>query len=410
MAGLLGLISVTAFAQKGELNTAQTEYDKYESLKSQPTLALPSLQKAKESIDKAAANTKTATLPQTYAVKGGVYASLAENDTVATTSMPNFVIAQEALTKAKEADTKGEFKKLIDNGYLILAQYQIKKGVKAFQAKQYEDAYKAFDFYRTVLPEDTTAILYTGLAALNAKNYPAAIANYNKLVTTKYSGNEGVYGDLSSIYLETKDTTAALKAISDGLAKYPKNAELRKKEIVISLQSGKQKEVLDKIQAAIANDPKNKDLYYYAGLVYSQAADEYGSQANKTKDAAAKTALLAKRTDSFEKGNAMYKKALEIDPNYFEANLNLGYVIIAPAIDSYNAANRLPANKQKEYEAAIAKAKVQFELAKPYLLKAVELNPKSPDALSNLLTYYKGTKDDANAAKIKAQLDALPKN
>jgi tetratricopeptide (TPR) repeat protein len=409
MLGLLGLISVTAFAQKGELNTAQSEFEKYEGLKTQPALALPSLNKAKESIDKAAANQKTANLPQTYAVKANIYGSLAQLDTVATTSLPLFTTADEALKKAKELDAKGENKKLIDNANGILAQYQLNKGVKEYQSGKYDLAYKSFDFYRTVMPEDTNAILYTGLAALNAKNYPAAITNYNKLVTTKYSKVESVYSELAGIYLANKDTTGALKTITDGLVKYPTSADLRRTEIEISLQQGKQKEVLDKILSAISNDPKNKNLYYYAGLVYSQVADAAAQKITKA-PAASKVTLQAEKTQNFQKAADMYKKALEIDPNYFEANLNMGYVIIAPAIDSYNAANKLPANQQKAYDAAMAKATAQFDQAKPYLLKAVELNPKSPDALNNLLTYYKGKKDDANIAKITAQLNALPKN
>jgi tetratricopeptide (TPR) repeat protein len=409
MLGLLGLISVTAFAQKGELNTAQSEFEKYEGLKTQPALALPSLNKAKESIDKAAANQKTANLPQTYAVKANIYGSLAQLDTVATTSLPLFTTADEALKKAKELDAKGENKKLIDNANGILAQYQLNKGVKEYQSGKYDLAYKSFDFYRTVMPEDTNAILYTGLAALNAKNYPAAITNYNKLVTTKYSKVESVYSELAGIYLANKDTTGALKTITDGLVKYPTSADLRRTEIEISLQQGKQKEVLDKILSAISNDPKNKNLYYYAGLVYSQVADAAAQKIAKA-PAASKVTLQAEKTQNFQKAADMYKKALEIDPNYFEANLNMGYVIIAPAIDSYNAANKLPANQQKAYDAAMAKATAQFDQAKPYLLKAVELNPKSPDALNNLLTYYKGKKDDANIAKITAQLNALPKN
>jgi tetratricopeptide (TPR) repeat protein len=409
MLGLLGLISATAFAQKGELNTAQSEYEKYDGLKSQAALALPSLNKAKESIDKAAVNQKTANLPQTYAVKANVYGSLAQLDSVATTSLPLFTTAEEALKKAKELDAKGENKKLIDNANAVLAQYQLNKGVKEYQAGKYDLAYKSFDFYRTVMPEDTNAILYTGLAALNAKNYPAAITNYNKLVTTKYSKVESVYGDLVGIYLANKDTTGALKTVTDGLAKYPSSADLRRTEIEISLQQGKQKEVLDKILSAISNDPKNKNLYYYAGLVYSQVADAAAQKIAKA-PAASKVTLQAEKAQNFQKAADMYKKALEIDPNYFEANLNMGYVIIAPAIDSYNAANKLPANQQKAYDAAMAKATAQFDQAKPYLLKAVELNPKSPDALNNLLTYYKGKKDDANIAKITAQINALPKN
>ena len=408
MTGLLAFVTATTFAQKGELNTAQSEYEKYEGLKSQPLLAIPSLKKAKESIDKASANEKTAALPQTYAVKASVYGSLATLDTVATTSLPLFTTADEALKKAKELDTKGDNKKLIDNANIILAGYQLNKGVKEYQSQKYEEAYKSFDFYRSVLPEDTNAMLYTGLAASNAKNYPAAITNYSKLVTTKYSKVEGVYNDLVLLHLNVKDTTGALKTITEALAKYPNNADLRRTEIEISLQQGKQKEVIDKITSAIANDPKNKNLYYYAGLVYSNVGDAAYQKIAKAAPAA-KAALQTEKDQNFQKAADMYKKAIEIDPNYFEANLNLGYVIISPAIDSYNAANKLPTNQQKAYDVAIAKANAQFDLAKPYLLKAVELKPDSYDALNNLLTYYKGKKDSANIAKVNAQIAALPK-
>ena len=87
--------------------------------------------------------------------------------------------------------------------------------------------------------------------------------------------------------------------------------------------------------------------------------------------------------------------------------MNLGYDLINPAIDTYNGANQLPANKQKEYDVQIAKANALFDLAKPYLLKAVELNPKSVDALANLKTYYIGKKDMANANDIQKKIDAL---
>ena len=410
MAGLLGLVSATTFAQKGELSTAKSEYDNYEGLRnSKATLAVAvkSLATAKTSIDKASANEKTATLPQTFALKGAIYSSLAVQDTVSATSLPLFTTAEESLKKAKELDTKGENKQLISNAYLNMAQYQLTKGVAEYSAGKYDLAYQAFDYYRTVLPEDTNAIYYTGLAAANSKNYPAAITNYNKLLTTKYSKNAGVYMDLSSLYLASKDTTGALKTVSDGVAKYPSNTDLRKREIEISLQTGKEKEVAQKIQTALAADPKNKTLYYYAGLTYSQTAETIIKEQAKAKDAATKNTLQQQKVDNYTKAADMYKKALEIDPNYFEANLNLGYVILNPAIDAYNAANKLPANKQKEYDAAINKANSQFDLAKPYLLKAVELNPKSPDALTNLRTYYLGKKDNVNADATKKKLDAL---
>ena len=410
MTGLLGLVATTTFAQKGELNNAQSEYDKYETSRGNKltaAIAATAITNAKTSIDKAALNEKTAVMPQTFALKGAIYSSLAVQDSVPATSAPLFATAEEAIKKAKELDAKGENKKLIDHANVNLAQYQLSKGVRDYQNKDYKNAYKSFDYYRMVLPEDTNAIYYTGLAAANANMYPEAITNYNKLLTTNYSAKQRIYTDLSTIYLLNKDTVGALKSVSEGVAKYPTNADFRKREVEIYLQTGRQKEVIDKINAAIANDPKNKSLYYYAGLTYSQAAESAGKDITKAKDAAAKAAAQKNKEENFAKASEMYKKALEIDPNYFEANLNLGYVLLSPAIDMYNAANKMPASQQKAYDAAVAKAGAQFDLAKPYLQKAVELNPKSYDALNNLKTYYLGKKDTAHASELQKQIDAL---
>src|ERR1700749_514297 len=131
------LVSATAvFAQKGELSNAQDEYGKYSAIRGQKMLATQAatnLNNAKVSIDKASANPKTSGLPATYAVKSAVYASLALRDTVPSTSTPLFATAEDALKKAKELDTKGEDKKMIDDAYMELVQYRYNAGVKAYQ-------------------------------------------------------------------------------------------------------------------------------------------------------------------------------------------------------------------------------------------------------------------------------------
>jgi len=312
IAGGISLFSASVFAQKGELTTAQQEYDKYETLRqnnSMANMATTSITNAKTSIDKAAANEKTAALPQTYALKGAIYSALAYSDTVATTSAPLFNTASEAIKKAKEADTKGENKRFIDAANQYLGYYQLNKGVNEFKAKQYADAYKSFDFYRNIYPEDTTAIYYTGLAAANAQNYPVAISNYKKLVTTNYSKRADVYSDLSNLYLMQKDTAAALAAVGEGVSKFPSSAALRGREVEIALQQGKQAEFIDKIQAAIANDPKNKSLYYYSGVAYSKVADAQDKIAKTAKDPAAKNAALKLKTENNNKAADAYKKS-----------------------------------------------------------------------------------------------------
>lgn len=400
----MGLVSTTTFAQQNELKKANEAFGKVDALRGTP-LAAASLNEAKTSIDKASVHDKTKDMPLTYALKGVIYAFLAAQDTVDATSKPNFDIADAALTKAEQVDTKKEFKSYVENGRQNLAQYQLNKGVKDYQAKRYNEAYDAFNYYRTVMPEDTNAIYYTALAARQSNKPVEAINNYKKLVTTAYSKKEDIYMDISTMYLGQKDTVTALKTVGEGIEKFPNSSELRKREIEIGLLTGKQQEIIGKIEAAIANDPKNKSLYYYAGLTNAQFADATANKLRKETDATKKAVIVAQRTKDFAKAAEMFKKALEIDPNYTDAILNLGYATLSPGIDMYNAANQL--TKQKDYDVAMAKATAQLELAKPWIMKAVELQPKSEDALANLKLYYLGTKNTAQANETQKKIDAL---
>ena len=155
MAGILGLVSTTAFAQKGELNNAQTNYESYQVTAGQKMLAAKgkaSLNDAKTSIDKASTNQKTAALPQTYALKAAIYASLAADDSVQTSAAAEYSTASDAFKQAKTLDTKKENTKINDHTSLVLAQYLLNKGVTEFQNKKFDEAYKSFDSAPSVSP------------------------------------------------------------------------------------------------------------------------------------------------------------------------------------------------------------------------------------------------------------------
>jgi tetratricopeptide (TPR) repeat protein len=413
--GAVGLFSNSVFAQKSELATAQKEYEAYETLtagKSMASMANASLTKAKASIDLAAANEKTSALPQTYALKAVIYSIINYTDsTNSAATQKSFDTAKDALVKAKSTDTKGEFKNITDRASTYLANAQIRKGAKDYEAKRYDDAYKAFDYYRSTYPEDTTGILYTGLAAASAKNYPVAISNYKKLLTTNYSKNADIYYDLSNHYLSSGDTTGALNAVTEGVSKFPSNSNLRGREVELALHLGKQTEFIGKIEAAVANNPKDKNLLYYQGFTYTQLGDAQDAAVKSAKSTpASKATALKTRGDYYDKAAEAYKKAIELDPNYFNANMNLGYVLMKTATEDFNAANKLPTTKQKEYNAMIAKVNIAADKAKPYLEKAVELDPKSMESLVNLRNYYIIKKDTVKTAEVKKRIDALSSN
>jgi len=387
---VLAIVLATAvYAQPGIVKDAQDAYGSYSTLRGQKdgplaVKATASLNDAKTAIDKAGSNAKAMALPVTYAVKAEIYASLAlRGKDDAATSTPFFATAEEAVKKAKELDTKGENKKAIDEAEDYLGQYKYYDGIKQYQASKYDAAYNAFDYFRTTRPDDTTAIYLTGLAAAAGNKYDVAIKYYNQLITTtKYSKNPDIYSDLSLIYLQKKDTVGAIKIVTEGSVKYPSNSKLAKRAIELNLQTGQVEKVKAQIEKAIAAEPGNKTLYYYGGLTYSQAKD-------------------------MDKAETMYRKALEIDPNYFEASLNLGFILLNPGINLYNAAQKLDVKKQKEYDDDMAKVAKIFDKAKPVLLHTVEIDPKSIDALVNLKNYYLGTRNTTEASATQKKIDAL---
>ena len=412
MIGLLGLISATTFAQKGELNNAKNSYNDYQVARGQKILASrakASLADAKTSIDKASTNAKTSGLPDTYATKAAIYASIAADDSVQTTSAVEFTTASDALKQAKTLDTKNENTQLIDQTNKVLAQILANKGVTEFQNKKFDDAYKSFTSARQLLPTDTLMMLNSAISATNSQNFKAAISNYNDLLASNYSSKSKIYNDLPNLYLANKDTAGAVKSIDEALVKYPANADLRKFEIEIALQTGKLSGITSKLDDAIKSDPKNKVLYYYAGLTYSEMGDADQKKSLKAKDDATKKAITQTADDEYAKAAPYYQKAIDLDPNYFEAYFNYGYILMQPAVILFNYGRNLPAAKEKEYQAVMTKVNTQFDIAKPYLQKAVDLNPKSVDALINLRNYYKARFDPAHTAENNAKAEALTK-
>lgn len=380
----LAIISQLAFAQKSELSSAKSKYQKYIDLKQFNATGLGStdLKDAKTSIDKAIAHDKTSGDPVTWAYKGLIYTELAIIDSLDERASLLIDQAVSALKQSSDLDKNGTNKTLIDQGNDMVYRYQFNKGVKDYQASRYDAAYTAFNRALIYKPADTTLNYYTGLSAINAKNYKAAIQNYGQLLKTNYSSNRQIYLDLSRLYVMEKDTLSGIRIASEGARKYPNDVALATQEIELNLMSGKQKEVISKIIDQEQKNPGNKLYPFYLGIAYSA-------------------------TNDYVKAEEAYKRAIEIEPTYASAYLNLAGILINRGIDTYNAANKLPVNKQKEYEETLKKAHAQFDIAYPYLQKAVDLDPSSRLALENLKKYYFIKKDKVKEDEIAKRLNQL---
>jgi tetratricopeptide (TPR) repeat protein len=384
LAAVFSASTLLVFAQKGEVASARTSYEKFLGLKEANSmlLAIPNLKTAKASIDKAVVHAKTLEDPAAWTYKALIYGEMALLDTIPATSKPLIDEAKAAHKKATELDKAGENKANLENANgTIFSQYELNQGVKAYQTSNFSDAYTAFNNALNYRPGDTTITYYAGLSAINAKNYKAGIQSYESLIKTKFSANNQIYLDLSRLYTMEGDTARAIAVASEGATKF-NDTQLATQEIELSLMSGKQKEVITKISDQAQKNPGNKLYPYYLGIAYSTIGES-------------------------AKAEEAYLSALKIDPNFADASTNIGGIILNKGINLFNQANQLPQNQQKEYEAMIKLGEAELERAFPFLSKSSELDPKSRIALENLKTYYIIKKNQEKVTEISAKLENL---
>lgn len=384
---ILSLLTITSlsavFAQKGEITTAKNSYGLYEigiQTKADVTKQLATLETAKVATDKAIINEKTKENAELWAYRGLIFSAITATDTINKANAETaFKGAQEAIAKAKSLDVKGNNKLIITNAENNLSIMMQNKGLNAFNAKNYKDAYTAFKYIATVLPQDSTFNLYTAIAANNASMYDEAIVYYNKLLVINPS-NAMAYRELGRVYMTKLDTTTALKTFEMGSIKHPNDINLIFDALNIYLNRGQAAQKIGNIENAISKDTTNKILHFVAGIAYS---------ANKQLD----------------KAEAAYLKAIALDNNYQEAYFNLGVLYINKGNDFITAANKLPNTKvgQTKYEALKKSFDSQLTKAEPYIEKALELNPKDVNTMNTLKEIYVklGKMDQAAALKKK---------
>ncbi len=382
LAGVLLATGTTAvFAQASNVKKAKAAIIKFEELKAAGTAALgkTNLTTAQEAIDAAVVHEKTSNDPEAWTYYALVYSNIAFIDKNAEAATK----ASEAVKKATELDKEKKHTDNITVASQTLGQFKFNQGVAAWDKQDYKNAYNEFNEALTYLPGDTTLTFYAGLSAVQTKDYDNAIPKYKALIPNKeFSSHKTVLLDLPKLYMSKGDTTSALAAAAEAVAAYPNDNDAVVQNIEFNLITGNEAKILSDIEAQITKDPQNKSLHYYSGLAYGTAGNT-------------------------EKALAAYKKALEIDPNYPEANINAAVVIMNSGRDELLAINDDKALSAADYNKKLAAIKAKIATALPYLNKTIELDPNNKDALRSLKSYYDFIEDTAKSAEIQAKLDAL---
>jgi tetratricopeptide (TPR) repeat protein len=380
----LCLSAAMAYAQKSNIQSAYN-YLKYDEL-----------DKAKEAIDAAVAYESTANSEKAWYYRGLIYEQMSEEQEKFAKLHPDpLKVAYESYTKALEVAPKGDYTDDIKIRLQSVAVSYIKKGIANFTDKKYPEALSAFEMALKMVPNDTNTVFNAGLAADRAGDSKKAVMYYAK-VNEWNPKEQKIYALLIDALKATGDTVRALEVIRTGRKNFPDDFNILLAEINTYLAQGKTAELITLLEEAVKKEPTNTSLFFALGNTYDNL-----SGARNDND------TQIKNEDYLQKAEAAYKKAIELKPDYFDANYSLGALYFNHGAKIYNQAAKIKDDVQ--FNAAQKKYKEKFSQAQPYFEKALELNPNDASTLLSLKELYAKTNQLDKAAEMKKRYDALPK-
>lgn len=278
-------------------------------------------------------------------------------------------LAYKNYIKALDLDEKGKLDNSVSLLWPKLSNDFVDKGVKAFKARKYREAMISFEYVSKIAEYDIfkglvdTGIIYNaGLAAYNAEIYEKAVKHFTTCKEMDYGG-VNLYLLLKNTYASMNDSVNILQILKEAFEKFPEEKEVLVQLVNYHISAGMNNEALDFLKIAKEKDPDNATYFFAEGLIY----DRIGKVKN------AKNA---------------YQRSIDLDPDLFTSQYNLGALIFNQGVIMVEEANKILDNEK--YTAAREAADLQFAEALPYLEKAHELNKDDIDTMETLkLIYYR---------------------
>lgn len=329
------------------------------------------LTEALEHIKNASKDESTKEDPETWILKSRVYMefSMTQEEEYKGKVENSLDKAYKAIQKAQELDKDNMNLLDINQTMLVLSELFFDYGAVAYNESQFLQASEYFQTSYQVSQAidvmDTTTLFYAAITAEFGGEPDMAYDMF--LITHEYEYEEPtIYSSLSRIELNRGNVDKAVEWINIGRNRFEEDLDLIFWEANVHLTTGNIEEARRVLQLAIDKDPENANLHYVFGVNYD----------NMSKDT-----IYSKeeREFAFKEAVKAYERAIELQPDYFDAVYNLGalyfnegikYFVEADNIlrQGYTNENLAKAGKLEEKSKAIWADKAQ-----PYLEEAKEL-------------------------------------
>jgi len=392
--GLL-LVSAITFAQKKEIKTAQ------KSIKSGNfSEAISTLASIESLVDKA-----DSVIKEKYSlILGQAYLGAADNDfeklNTAANSFENVLSLNKGSKYAADANKGLEETNIALRNSAALDQ----------KSKNYlEGSKKIYRSYK-INNKDTLNLYFAAILAQMAKDYNTSIIHYEELMSIGYTGiTEEFYATKKDTKEETKFPSKVNRDfnIKSGEFFMPKNkytkskkGEILKNMILIYLEKGEKEKAKGLFKMAKIELPNDKDLmireaemYYLSDdmISYKNIINELIKSDPNNSELYFNLGVASSKNSEKEKAMEYYSKAIELNPDYYEALINKAKLILDGELviveEMNNILNSNNGDWDKYDDLKIEKNNLYLE-SLPYLESASRLRPNSMDIVRNLQGIY----------------------
>lgn len=290
--------------------------------------------------------------------------------------------AYKAYDKAYSLDESKKMTKKINEGLSDLALKFNTAAMNYYTQQDYEKAFDCFaashlcSSHPAINKVDSAIIYYTGVTAQLAGKCKEGMKYLEQAREINYTNGGELYYYLFNCHIANGDTTKAGEEIEKGFSLYPTNQTLMLTLInYYILKNENPEKVIGYLDKAISSDPTNASLYFAEAALYE-------------------------KLPNIEKAEVSYKKAIEINPEYFDAYFNLGVMYYNEGAAKVAAANKLPVEDTKGYDSLLVNADSYFKKSLPYIEKAYQLHPNESvvvETLKNLYFRFRNDSDDMMA-------------
>ncbi len=359
---------------------------------------------------------------QYYAVKGNVNYELAKKGDAS--AFQTAIDAYNKVVSVEESSGKAKYTSVAKQQLSAMTADIVNAAVDDNNNKRFGEAAEKLYLGYKLSPKDTIYLYYAASSAVNGQKYDQALQYYNELKEVGYDGSTIKYSavNIESGEVEEMDQNTRDLYVKAGTHKDPKEETTpsKKPEIVKNIaliyqQLGDNEKALAAYTDARAVDPNDVNLVLGEANLYYAMGDKdkfkelmglASSMAPDNADLLYNIGVINMEQGNLEDARSAYRKALEVDPSYINALLNLSTTYVNEGnglIDEMNSLGNSRADIARYDELKDKKDDLFVEGAK-VLEDALKTNPDNQSVLSQLKNIYGALGDNDNFMRIKKLL------